>query len=194
MLQKSEWPITRISPHRHLAACYSRGPFAKVMVDACDRWGLVLVESWQTLEQEALQLAAFGKARLDGKVAYLATIQENGWPRVHPVTPMIGEGKCFVFAEPDSSKVRDLRANGRYALHCGMTDSSGISGEFKMVGTAVEVTDEATRALAESVCSFRPSVSYLLFELQLTEVASTSYRGGRPERRRWAAAQSAKAV
>lgn len=152
-----------------------------------------LEESWQTLEQEALELAAFGKARLDGKVAYLATIQDNGWPRVHPVTPMIGEGKCFVFAEPDSSKVRDLRANGRFALHCGMTDSSGSSGEFKMVGTAIEVTDEGTRMLAESICSYRPSASYLLFELRPTEVASISYRGGRPDRRRWVAAQAVKA-
>lgn len=149
-----------------------------------------MTKSWQALEQEALQLAAFGKARLDGKVAYLATVQDNGWPRVHPVTPMIGEGKCFIFAEPDSSKVRDLRANGKFALHCGMTDSSGSSGEFKMTGAAVEVVDPATRALAESICSFRPSASYLLFELKPAEVISTAYRGGRPDRRRWLAAQA----
>ena len=147
-----------------------------------------MAESWQKLEQEALQLAAFGKARLDGKVAYLATVQDNGWPRVHPVTPIIGDGKCFIFVEPESSKVRDLRGNGRYALHCGMTDSSGSSGEFKMVGTALEVGDASTREAAEAVCSFRPSASYLLFELQIAEVASTAYRGGRPDRRKWSAA------
>lgn len=150
-----------------------------------------MARSWQALEREALELAAFGKARLDGKVAYLATVQDSGWPRVHPVTPMIGQGKCFVFAEPDSSKVRDLRSNGRFALHCGMTDSSGSSGEFKMMGTAVEVTDQRTRTLAESICSFRPSASYLLFELQPSEVTSIAYRGGRPDRRRWVAAQAA---
>ena len=150
-----------------------------------------MAESWQKLEQEALQLAAFGKARLDGKVAYLATVQDSGWPRVHPVTPIIGDGKCFIFAEPESSKVRDLRGNGRYALHCGMTDSSGSSGEFKMVGMAVEVSDTATREAAEAVCSFRPSASYLLFELTIAEVASTAYRGGRPDRRRWVAAATA---
>lgn len=151
-----------------------------------------MAESWQRLEREALQLAAFGKARLDGKVAYLATVQDNGWPRVHPVTPMIGHGKCFIFAEPESSKVRDLRVNGRYALHCGMTDSSGSSGEFKMTGEAVEVTDAATREAAESICSYRPSASYLLFELTLSEVTSIAYRGGRPDRRRWTAASQDK--
>lgn len=146
-----------------------------------------MAESWQKLEEESLQLAAFGKARLDGKVSYLATVQDSGWPRVHPVTPIIGNGKCFIFAEPDSSKVRDLKSNGRIALHCGMTDSSGSSGEFKITGRAVLVKDDEIRAGAESICSYRPSASYLLFELLLDEVVSTSWRGGRPDRRRWLA-------
>lgn len=149
--------------------------------------------SWQRLEEDALQLAAFGQARLDGKVAYLATVQDSGLPRVHPVTPMIGGGKCFIFCEPDSSKVRDLRANGKYAIHCAMSDSSGSSGEFKMMGTALEVTDATTRQLAESICSYRPSASYLLFELGISEVTAISWRGGRPDRRRWSAAATARA-
>ena len=153
-----------------------------------------LAESWQRLEHEALQLAAFGKARLDGKVAYLATVQDNGSPRVHPVTPIIGNGRCFIFAEPGSSKVRDLAANGRYALHCGMTDSSGSSGEFRMMGEAVEITDAGVREVAESICSFRPSGRYRLYELLVDEVASTSYRGGRPDRTRWTAQIAATAA
>lgn len=146
-----------------------------------------MAESWQVLEMQAPPLAAFGKARLDGKVAYLGTLQDKGWPRVHPVTPIIGEGKCFIFAEPGSSKVRDLRTNGRFALHCGMTDSSGSSGEFKITGMAIEVADEAIRSTAEAICSYRPSAKYLLFELQLAEVTSIAYRGGRPDRNRWVA-------
>lgn len=146
-----------------------------------------LAESWQRLEHDALQLAAFGKARLDGKVAYLATVQENGAPRVHPVTPIIGKGRCFIFAEPGSSKVRDLSNNGRYALHCGMTDSSGSSGEFRMMGEALEITDPGVREVAESICSFRPSGRYRLYELLVEEVVSTAYRGGRPDRSRWSA-------
>lgn len=142
--------------------------------------------AWQRLEEDAIELAAFGKARLDGKVAYLATVQDDGSPRVHPVTPIIGGGMCFVFVEPGSSKLRDLKANGRFSLHCGMSDSSGSSGEFRMSGSAQLVEDQSVRELAESVCSFRPSASYVLFELQPTEVVATSYRGGRPDRRRWA--------
>ena len=143
-----------------------------------------LAASWKLLEEQAAEIAGFGMARIDGKVAYLATIQD-AWPRVHPVTPIIGNGRCFVFAGPDSSKVRHLRDNGRYSLHCGMSDSSGSSGEFKIVGKAVAISDASIREDAESVCSFRPSSRSLLFELQLEEAVATSYRGGRADRRRW---------
>ncbi len=142
--------------------------------------------SWKCIEDEALDIAAFGKTRIDGKVSYLAT-WSNGWPRIHPVTPLVGEGFCFIFVEPGSSKVKDLRDNGRYALHCGMTDSSGSSGEFKISGVAVEVSDPVMRERAQSICSFRPSARALLFELQLTGAVATSYRGGRPDRKRWSA-------
>jgi hypothetical protein len=143
------------------------------------------LESWSRLAEEAGDLAQFGKSRLDGKVAYLATVNDEGIPRVHPVTPIIGDDRCYIFVEPDSSKLRDLLANGRYSLHCGMSDSSGSSGEFKMSGGAVLMEDEAVRAQAEAICSYRPSGRYQLFELQLSEVVSTIYRGGRPDRNRW---------
>ncbi|MEX0941263.1 MAG: pyridoxamine 5'-phosphate oxidase family protein [Pseudomonadales bacterium] len=144
--------------------------------------------SWCRLEKDAPDIAMFGKSRIDGKVSYLATLKENGWPRVHPVTPVVGEGACFIFAEPESSKVRDLRANGKYSLHCGMTDSSGSSGEFKITGVANVVADASVRAAVESVCNFRPSAKYVLFELKLGEATATTYRGGRPDRKRWTAA------
>lgn len=143
--------------------------------------------SWQDLIEAAPELAEFGRARLDGKVAYLATIQIGGAPRIHPVTPVIGTGRCFIFAEPTSSKVRDFKANNRFALHCGMSDSSGSSGEFKASGVVVQIEDEEVRTGAEAVCSYRPSSRYLLFELMIDEVVSTSWRGGRPDRRRWTA-------
>ncbi len=142
---------------------------------------------WGMLEREAPSLAEFGRGRLDGKVAYLATIRKTGWPRVHPVTPIIGGGHCFIFVEPDSLKVRDLTDSGQFCLHCGVNDSSGSSGEFRATGIAERIDDAALRTLAESVSSYRPSARYLLFELKINEAVSTAYRGGRPERRRWEA-------
>ena len=141
--------------------------------------------NWGVLEREDIKLAAFGQDRLDGKVAYLATIRRDGRPRAHPVTPIIGQGQLFIFLEPSSPRTRDLEEKPDFCLHCAMSDSSGSSGEFQATGVAVRVDDAGTRALAESVCSFRPSTRSLLFELLLTEVMSTAYPGGQPKRRRW---------
>ncbi|MCB0202711.1 MAG: pyridoxamine 5'-phosphate oxidase family protein, partial [Anaerolineae bacterium] len=90
--------------------------------------------SWQTLEDQDPDLAAFGVERLNGKVAYLATTRKNGAPRVHPMTPIIGDGYLFVFMEPTSPKGHDLQRDSRYAIHCGVTDNSGASGEFYISG------------------------------------------------------------
>lgn len=140
---------------------------------------------WGQLEREDVRLAAFGQDRLDGKVAYLATMRRDGRPRAHPVTPIIGEGRMFIFLEPSSPRTRDLIENPDFCLHCAMSDSSGSSGEFQTTGVAVKCEDENVRALAESVCNFRPSVRSILFELCITDALSTEYPGGQPKRRRW---------
>lgn len=141
--------------------------------------------SWNQLSTAAPELAAFGQERLDGKVAYLATVKPTGEPRAYPITPIIGAGRCFVFTEPRSPKSRDLRENGLFCLHCALSDTSGSSGEFQMSGVALQIDDADVRAEAEAVSSYKPSSRYLLWELTLHEVLSTAYRGGRPERRRW---------
>ena len=90
--------------------------------------------SWGVFEKKAPEMALFGKKRLDGQVAYLATVREDQRPRLHPVTPVIGEGHCFLFVEPSTPKAKDLLENGCFSLHCAMNDSSGSSGEFIVNG------------------------------------------------------------
>ena len=142
-------------------------------------------EPWRKLEEENPSLAAFGRERLDGKVAYLATIREDGSPRAHPVTPVIGNGGCYLFVEPSSFKARDLQENGNFCMHCAMNDSSGSSGEFQISGKVEAVTDEKKRLATEAIASYKPSASYLLFEMKISEALGISYRGGRPLRTRW---------
>ena len=141
--------------------------------------------SWGDFESAEPAMAAFGKDRIDGKVAYLATVRRDGSPKTHPVTPIIGEGHCFLFVEPASRKVHDLKNNGLYCLHCSMSDSSGSSGEFQISGVARLIDDAQMRMQAEDVCSFRPAERHLLFELTVEEVVSTLYKGGRPDRQVW---------
>jgi hypothetical protein len=147
--------------------------------------GRVSGSNWCVLDEQAHELADYGRSRLDGKVAYLATIKEDGRPRAHPVTPIVGEGHCFIFMEPTSPKAGDLMNNGWYCLHCSMSNSSGSSGEFQMSGDACLVEDQNLRSLAEELSIFKHSDRFLLFELNVTEAMSKSYRSGRPHRQWW---------
>jgi hypothetical protein len=143
--------------------------------------------TWHEFAAADAELAAFGAERFKAGVAYLATVREDGSPRVHPVTPIVGHGRLFLFMEPTSPKGRDLRRDGRYSLHSLITDEAGSAGEFYLRGRAISVDDPETRGRAAEAASYAPADRYVLFELGVEGAASTVYRGGRPERRRWGA-------
>ena len=140
---------------------------------------------WRTFEIQAPKIAAFGSARLNGRVAYLATIRKDGSPRVHPFTPIIGEGHFFAFMEPTSPKGHDLNRDGRFAIHCSVTDTSGESGEFIITGKAKQIHDQKLRSLATRVSSYMPAERYILFEFDIESAALTKYKEGEPVRDRW---------
>lgn len=141
--------------------------------------------SWKDLENAAPDLAAFGLERLEIGVAYLATLRQDGAPRVHPVTPIVGQGHLFLFMEPTSPKGHDLRRDGRYALHSAVSDQNGSSGEFYITGSAEFVDDPARRSLASQLASYTPEDRYILFELSIDSAASTLYKDGEPVRQHW---------
>jgi hypothetical protein len=144
--------------------------------------------SWGDFESAAAELAAFGRERFaETDVAYLATVDADGAPRVHPVTPIIGGGHLFVFMEPTSPKGKDLQRGSRYALHCGVGGPDGGGGEFFIRGSAMLVSDPETRAVAVKSSSYNPQERYILFELGVDEASSTVYEGGKPKRKRWRA-------
>lgn len=142
--------------------------------------------SWKDLEVANPALAAFGTQRFSQeRVAYLATVKKDGSPRVHPVTPIIGDGHLFVFMEPASPKGRDLRRDGRYAIHSAVADANGSNGEFIITGRARLVGDAETRALATRLSSYQPKDRYVLFELGVDSAQATEYVGDDIVRRSW---------
>src|SRR5689334_2449618 len=141
--------------------------------------------SWQSLEDQQPELAAFGAERLDGKVTYLATVRKDGSPRVHPITPIIGQGHLFVFMEPTSPKGYDLQRDSRYAVHCSVNDNSGASGEFIVMGRAHFIDSPELRALAVQLSSYTPAERYILFEFELESVSSTIYTNEQAIRQHW---------
>lgn len=142
--------------------------------------------SWQRLQEHAPSLAAFGERRLTSRVAYLATVGDDGVPRVHPVTPIVAPGRLMVFMEPTSPKGHDLRRGSRYALHCAVEDDEGGGGEFRVRGAATSVSDPQLRAIAAEHAPYQPSEHYVLFELLVADAFSTTYEAdGTPVRERW---------
>jgi hypothetical protein len=148
--------------------------------------------SWKDIEAANPELAAFGAQRFAGGVAYLATVRQDGAPRVHPVTPIVGHGRLFLFMEPTSPKGHDLRRDGRYAMHSAVDDSSGSGGEFMITGRAKFVDEPNLRALAAAAASYTPADRYVLFELLVESALATIYKDGQPVRERWQKKQSSK--
>ncbi len=141
--------------------------------------------SWRALEQADPELAREGAERFETGVAYLATIRKDGSPRVHPVTPIVGQGRLFLFMEPTSPKGHDLRRDGRYAMHSAVGGPEGEGGEFLIFGHAWPVEDPATRELATELSSYAPEDQYVLFELGVESALLTTYEDDRTVRRRW---------
>ncbi len=142
--------------------------------------------SWQALEEGNPELARFGRVRFASGPAYLATIRKDGSPRVHPVTPIIGEGRLFLFMEPTSPKGWDLRRDGRFAMHASVEDDSGGGGEFFIYGQARFIDDPAVRAIANQAASYAPADRYILYEFDLHSAFSNIYQeDGSPQQRRW---------
>ncbi len=146
--------------------------------------------SWLDFAHAEPELAAFGEMRFKKGPAYLATVRADGSPRIHPVTPIIGDGHLFLFMEPTSPKGHDLQRGSGYALHCSVSDNNGGEGEFCLTGHGALTDDPALRELAARY-GYQPKDTYILFELTVESAFSTIYPGGGlPVRKHWKALAS----
>jgi hypothetical protein len=107
-------------------------------------------QSWQDFALADPERSAFGEARLKSGPAYLATVRADGMPRVHPVTPILGERHLFLFLEPPSPKGQDFQRGSGYALHCWGSSNDGGEGAFWLARHAL-FTENPTVSLADRV-------------------------------------------
>jgi hypothetical protein len=112
-------------------------------------------------------------------LAFLATVRPDGAPRVHPVCPVISETglHLLIMAGP---KQRDLRRDGRYALHSEACPPPRQDDGFALTGRATEVTEAALReavrgqVLAERDGKVWPSFDEdVIFELDIERALLT---------------------
>lgn len=129
--------------------------------------------SWKEFEEDSPELASLGIEKLNRNIAYLAMNKKDGSPRIHPVTPFIRNGMLFIFTEPSSPKIRDLRRDGRYALHCSISREGPLI-EHLVSGRAEQISDPVVRA--ESIAASPVVVdSYALFVFQVQRVLVVEY-------------------
>jgi len=143
---------------------------------------------WCEFHENAPQIASVGYQKLNRKIAYLASLQKDGAPNLHPVTPFIGEGMLFIFTEPSSPKIRDLGRDGRYALHSSVDRTQGQPlVEFLLTGTVRVIEDPGVRASAERVASSPVVIeTYVLFEFLVERALLIEYdQDGKRNIQRW---------
>ena len=142
--------------------------------------------SWKAFEVDSPELARLGYEKLNGRITYLATLKKDGSPRLHPVTPFIGNGMLFIFTEPSSPKIQDLSRDGRYAMHCTV-GGEGPLIEILVSGEAAVISNPTVREQAESIATSPVVIdNYVLFEFQVKRVLVVEYDEERkPVVRRW---------
>ena len=142
--------------------------------------------SWTKFEEGSPELATKGALRLNGQIAYLATIKRDGSPRLHPVRPFIGKGHLFIFIDQTSHKGNDLLRDERYALYNSVETENELLYELFIAGSAKRVTKLEIREQAEMIVGSSVPDQYRLFTFHLERVLVTEYNEKRePIRYRW---------
>lgn len=141
---------------------------------------------WCEFAADDAELAAVGAERLNAGPNFLGTVRRDRLPRVHPVSARVKGGRLALYMYASSPKGRDLREDGRYALHCLVADHEGGDGEFLVRGHGVlAATDDHTVTL--SAAGFVERDGYVLYELGVSDVFSCVYTDEGPQVRRWKA-------
>jgi hypothetical protein len=82
--------------------------------------------------------------------------------------------------------VQDLDDQSSYAMHNGVSDSSGTGGEFWIAGRGARVEDVELREVASIASRYSPADRYVLFELQVSEARCNGYGDvDLPDPHRW---------
>jgi hypothetical protein len=130
------------------------------------------LRSWATFAEEAEELAAAVRARLEAaKHHVLATLDRGGSPRVSGTEVAFLGDHLTVGSMWMAVKAIDLRRDGRFALHSNPGDGSMDGGDSKLSGVAVEVGGEL---LSVAEAELEAPGPFHLFRLDLARVVHSA--------------------
>ncbi len=133
--------------------------------------------SWAEVAAAEPALAASVLARFEATRHHvLATLRADGAPRVSGTEVIVHDGVLALGSMWLAVKARDLRRDGRFALHANPGDGSMEGGDAKVSGVAVELAGELAARIAASLPEMNeadPSTEptpFHLFRLDLDQV------------------------
>jgi hypothetical protein len=136
------------------------------------------VSRWSEFEQEQPELAGEVRRRLDAHIhKVMATVRADGSPRLCGSEVTFAEGDLWLAGMVGARRFADLRRDPRVAIHSCPEDMPGWSGDSRLAGTAVEVTDPETLAMIASVGT-EPPGPFELFRVDVTEAVSVRMAEG----------------
>lgn len=138
--------------------------------------------SWVEFAEAAPEIAGLGLEQFEKfHIAYLATVRKDGSPRVHPISPIVAEGRLFVATAPTSPKRLDQVRDGRYMMHAlpGKDDA-----EFWIRGRARRVQNGNTRAAVTDAAGHAVRAEDWIFEYDIEEAMMAYWENvGQPDTR-----------
>jgi hypothetical protein len=143
------------------------------------------MKTWPEFAALRPDLAVDGRALLyqfGVGLGFLATTRSDGGPRVHPMCPIMTEAGMFAFIVP-GPKQRDLRRDGRYALHSFPCpdDEDGFScqGSVRLVNDAGRRSELSDVFVAERAALSvpAPAPDEIAFELLVDSCLLTRTTG-----------------
>lgn len=110
--------------------------------------GMTSELSWSQFQAECPELAEAGHGlfyQFGVGLGFLATVRQDGGPRLHPICPVLLAGRLLAHIIP-SAKRDDLHRDGRYALHSFPVE--GNEDAFYLTGHAAPAASDVARAAA----------------------------------------------
>jgi hypothetical protein len=105
---------------------------------------------------------------------FLATLRADGSPRISGIEMSFVAGEPWLAGMPRSAKFADLRGDPRFALHSGSDEPDTWTGDAKVSGRAVEVTEPAERAAFADAAGLPGPSGFDLFRVELDQVVLTA--------------------
>jgi hypothetical protein len=135
--------------------------------------------SWEEFRMEAPDLAAEVGARMEAhRHKTMATIRADGSPRISGTEVELRGGQVYLGGMPGNQRFVDLRRDPRVAIHSGSDDPQVWTGDAKLSGRAVEVTDPAELEAFRAESGEVPVGPFELFRVDLTDASTVRLADG----------------